>query len=239
MRAIFTYFIVVLSLIVTAPAVMYKYFKYRNNQVEKDHLKIYKMTNRVFRTGLWAAGTKHEIVGLNNLDYLENGFLVVSNHQSYFDIPSLSVALADYGVSFIAKDSIKKVPIIYHYMCVMDCLFLNRESAKSGMQMIKDGNKLLKSGVNLSIFPEGTRSKDGRVSDFKAGSLKIATRINAPIVPISISHSHDVNPSSSVIRKGTIKILIHQPILSEDYQDLSAQELCDKLEDLIKSGVEI
>ncbi len=237
MKAIFIYVVVFFTLIIISPIVFYKYIKYVKLGKPRDYKSIYVMNVRFFKWILFCAGVHVKVIGIENLNGLENGFLTVSNHQSYYDIPAASVVFNDRGLSFVAKESIKKVPFISQYMQIMNCLFLNRTSVKAGMKMIKDGNNLLKSGVNLIVFPEGTRTRNGEFLGFKAGSLKLATRVGAPIVPISISNSFKINPSSLVMKSGTITITINKPLFSDDYSIYSPQELNDIVEKIVLGGI--
>lgn len=239
MRAIYIYLLVVIHLIIVSPVVFFRYWYYVIKGNKKDYKKIYKLSNGLFNSVLKLGQIKYEVVGIENLQNIDNGFLVVANHQSYFDIPLLSLAFKENGVSFISKDSILKAPIISHYMKVMSCLFLDRESVKSGMNMIKDGSKLLKEGVNLVIFPEGTRTKDGNMHEFKAGSLKIATRGKAPILPVSISHSYDLNISALNMKKGKATIYIHPAITFDEYNELDANILNEQVESCVASKVNL
>lgn len=239
MRALFIYLVVAIHLIIISPVVFFRYWYFVLKGNKKDYKKIYKLNNGVFASVLKIGKIKYDVIGMENIDKLENGFLVVANHQSYFDIPLLSLVLRERGVSFVAKKSILKAPIVSHYMQVMSCLFLDRESVKSGMQMIKEGSKLLSESVNLVIFPEGTRSDDGSMREFKSGSLKLATRVNAPIVPISISHSFDLHPSGMKMNKGMATIYIHPAINSEEYNEMKASELNDLVESKVASKVMI
>lgn len=237
MRAILMYLIIAIHLLLASVVVFYRYFYYVVKGNKKNYKEIYKYTNLVFGSVLKIGQVKYNVEGYENVENLENGFLIVPNHQSYFDIPIVSLAFKEKGASFISKDAILKVPIISHYMKVMDCLFLDRDSVKSGMDMIKNGSRLLKEGVNLVIFPEGTRADHGVMREFKSGSLKIATRAKAPIVPVSISHSYDLHPSSLVMKKGTATIVIHPPISYEAYNELNANELNDLVESTVRNKV--
>ncbi len=237
MKAIFIYFTMIISLIILSPIILYRYYYYVVKNNKRDYTKIYKLVNGLFAFIMRVAGIKIDVEGSEHLEKVENGFLLVSNHQSYYDIPAASLALRGRGLSFVAKESLRKVWFIAHYMEIMNCLFLDRSSVKAGMKMIKDGNKLLKSGVNLLVFPEGQRTRDGNFQEFKAGSLKLATRVKAPIVPMSISNSYNVNPNDLKMKRGIIKLVIHQPILADEYDDYSPQELNDLVEKTIKDGV--
>ncbi|MFV0499224.1 MAG: lysophospholipid acyltransferase family protein [Bacilli bacterium] len=239
MRAIYIYLLVIIHLIIVSPIVCFRYFYYIYLNKKKDYKKIYSMTNWVFYSVLKLSRIKYKVIGLENILNIDNGFLVVSNHQSYFDIPVISLALKELGVSFISKSSILKVPIISHYMQVMSCIFLKRDNIKSGLNMIKNGSKLLKNGVNLVIFPEGTRSENGKMNKFKAGSLKIATRGKSSIVPISISFSYNVNPSILKMRRGEIIVHIHKAITSKEYANMNGNDLNNLVEEVVKSKVRI
>lgn len=83
-------------------------------------------------------------------------------------------------------------------------------------EFVKIGRELLENGASLAIFPEGTRTVDGTLKDFKKGAFTIATKAKAPIVPITILGSGDVMPSGKEgeLHPGTIKIIVHPPILT-------------------------
>ena len=72
------------------------------------------------------------------------------------------------------------------------CLFLDRSDMRAGMQMILTGIDYIKKGISICIFPEGTRSKDGKMLPFKEGSMKMATKTGCPIIPIAISNSAQI-----------------------------------------------
>ena len=84
------------------------------------------------------------------------------------------------------------------------------------------------------IFPEGTRSADGSVGPFKAGSLKLALLSGVPIVPISISDSKDIMPKgSSVIRSASVNVVVSAPLLADELNGLSSNDIAKKVREII------
>ena len=117
--------------------------------------------------------------------------LYIANHSSIFDVV-LSYAHLPGLTGFISKDSIAKVPVMNIIMKQLYCLFLDRSDIKAGLKMILTAIDYVKSGVSIFIFPEGTRTKDGNLNEFHAGSFKIATKANCPIVPVAITNSASI-----------------------------------------------
>lgn len=121
----------------------------------------------------------------------------IANHQSLLDLPAIFLAVRrEPGV--IAKVEIRKVPIINWWCKVLDCVFIDRKSVRSSIKAILDGVHQVEKGIPMLIFPEGTRSKNGKVAEFKAGSFNLATRSKATIVPIAI---HGTRASLEARRK--------------------------------------
>ena len=108
-------------------------------------------------------------------------------------------------------------------MYLIECMFLDRKNIKAGLLTINKAINKIKSGISIFVFPEGTRSKDGNLGEFKAGSFKIATRTKAPIIPISIKGTNNVLSKNPFLVKTTdVYINIGKPIYTKD---LSRDEL--------------
>jgi len=146
-----------------------------------------------------------KIEGMENLEALrevdENGkkkglkpAMYVANHSSWMDIPFVCHVLGFQNYKFIAKAELKKVPILGRALMVAGHVMLDRTNRRSQMVAYKSGVQWMKDGVNLVTFPEGTRSKTGRLGSFKKGAFKMAQAVNAPIVPISIQYADRVQP---------------------------------------------
>ena len=109
----------------------------------------------------------------------------VANHQSAVDIPVVAGFLQVWA-GFITKAELKKIPIVSSWIKAIHCVYIDRKSPRSSIEAILQGVENIRSGIPMFIFPEGTRSKNGQVGEFKTGALKLATRAKAIIVPITI-----------------------------------------------------
>ena len=160
------------------------------------------------RVILVLAGVDVELRGRENIS-VDEPVLYIGNHQSYFDILSTYPYVAGL-TAYIAKEEINKVPLIRYWMRLLHGLTFDRDNPRNAMKMILAAIDEIKSGYSIFVFPEGTRSKDGQIGEFKAGSFKIATRTNCPIVPVGISgtpeifeqHIPAVRPSHVIVRFG-------------------------------------
>ena len=136
------------------------------------------------------SGAKVNVYGIENLPEDKN-ILFVSNHQSNFDI-LLLLAYLPVPKAFVAKVELEKLPFINQWMKRIHCLFMDRNDIKQSAQIIIEGIKQLKSGINMVIFPEGTRSKTGKLGEFKGGSFKSARKTKCPIVPLTTDGTRNI-----------------------------------------------
>lgn len=180
-----------------------------------------------------------KVEGTENIP-ADQAVLYVGNHNSYFDIITLGASVPG-TVGFVAKDGMRKVPGIASWMVLIHCLFLDRTDLKSGLAMITAGVQNLKDGYSMCIYPEGTRSKDGKMGEFHAGSLKMAQRAKAPVIPVATTGTRAIyedNPGHRV-RSCNVVIRFGKPILiqalpkeerrfASDYTKAAIQELLEK-----------
>ena len=146
-----------------------------------------------FRVLLVLAGMKLTVYGRENIPR-ERAALFVGNHRSIYDI-SAAYTLLPPPAGIVAKDSLAKIPIFAIWERFICCLFLNRDDLRSGMEMIKRGTEQLTRGISMYICPEGTRNKaekDIPLLPFHEGSFRMATKCDAPVVPIAIANAIQV-----------------------------------------------
>lgn len=167
-----------------------------------------------------SAGIKLDVKGLENIP--KEPCLYVANHCSYFDIIATGSIIPG-GVGFVAKDSLGNIPGLTDWMTLIHCLFLNRSDIKEGLKTILQGVDYIKEGYSMFIFPEGTRHQEGQPGEFKGGSLKMAQRAKAPIVPVAISGSRAIFEDNKglAIKPGTIHVTFGKPFY---FNDLSKEE---------------
>jgi 1-acyl-sn-glycerol-3-phosphate acyltransferase len=155
--------------------------------------------------------------------------LFFSNHQSALDIPILlATCLPTHDVRFMAKESLFKIPIFGWGMSLTGFIPIRRENARHSAEIFQKmlprpgstgvpaGSTAEGGGVaarSYIIFPEGTRSPDGRLQPFKMGALGLAWRMNLPIVPVTLIDACHANPKGKlVVRPGVVRIVFHEPL---------------------------
>lgn len=200
---------------------------------KKEHQKafLYKISSRWARSMVRFSGSKVEVIGLENIP--EGAVLYVSNHQSNFDIPVL-MGYIPKAKGFVAKIELKKMPVVKNWMEAMECLFLDRSNLKQSLTVILDGIEKLKNGTTLVIFPEGTRNKGKEMLEFKKGSLKLATKAQVPVVPITIDGTFRMLEEKGRITKSKVRLIVHPAI---DVTILSVEEknnLAEKVFEIIQ-----
>jgi 1-acyl-sn-glycerol-3-phosphate acyltransferase len=174
--------------------------------------------NRVHRVGgLWArtiirtSGIKIDVEGRDNIP-MGKPVVFACNHASQFDILIMYEALP-IQFRFVVKKELFKIPFLGLVMRLAGYIPIDRSGGKAALRSLQDAAGRLKKGESIIIFPEGTRSPNGRLRPFKMGGILIAVRAGCPIVPVAISGSHNVLPKGSLrIRPGRIKVTIGPPV---------------------------
>ncbi len=140
-----------------------------------------------FKVITFLSGVKLTVIGEENVP-TDQAVLYIGNHKSYFDIV-LSYARVKGLTGYIAKKEILRVPILSQWMRNLDCLFLDREDIRQGLQVILSAIDHVKNGISMCIYPEGTRNGSDELLPFHKGSFKIAQKTGCPIVPMTINNS--------------------------------------------------
>lgn len=164
-----------------------------------------------FRVCLFISGVKIQSKGKENIPK-EEACLFVGNHNGFFDILTSYVTIGKV-MGFVAKKEMLKVPFLNVWMYYINCLFLDRTNIRNGLKTILKGVDYIKSGVSIFIFPEGTRSKDGKLQPFKEGSMKMAEKADCPIVPVAMTGTAALFENQFPrIKRGTVTIEFGTPI---------------------------
>ena len=179
-------------------------------------------------------GVDVQTKGLENIP--ESNCLFVANHQSYVDIP-LILSQIDRPIGFIAKKQLKKVPLMSFWMKKINCIFLNRESAREAVESINEGANLIRNHCSMMIFPEGTRSKSDRIGEFKKGSMKLALKSSAPIVPITICGSYRAYEQHNSFSEAKVKLIIGKPIFIDELEKEEKKNLADYIKSIIEENM--
>ena len=178
--------------------------------------------------------SKVKVIGKENIPK-EGPYVIVSNHQSIFDIPLILGYV--YPSGFIAKEELSKIPILGKFIKSLGSILIDRKNPKSGAIALKRFAQAIQQESILTIFPEGTRSLDGKVNEFKRGSLLIPFRYNVKILPVSISGTINMNKKGSfLIKSSNVELKIHQPIEPKSFEN--EESLRNYVRDIISKEVE-
>lgn len=197
--------------------------------------EIYDFTGKIWsRVWLFMTASYPEITGEIDQIKKENGAcLYVANHASWLDIPIVCTVL-DPVFKFISKGSLKGLPCIGDQLVGGKHILIDREDRRSQLRTFKEGIAWLQKGVPLMAFPEGQRSNDGHLMEFKGGAFSMAVREKVPIVPITISNAYATMPSNSFfpVQPGSGKLAVHiHPAIHVDGKTE------DELEELVRNAI--
>ena len=217
------------------------YFKvkslYKKGEIEEVEKRVKKQASEWGQKLVKLTGSDVEVIGEENIPK-DCAVVFVSNHQSNFDIPLL-LGFINKPKGFVAKAETKKLPVIGGWMTYMNCVFMERTDPRAALRSIKEGIEIVKNGHSLVIFPEGTRSANGELSEFKPGSFKLALKSKAPVIPITINGSIDImKKGSNKINPAKVKIIISKPVDSSEYKATESYILRERIYDIIKSNLE-
>jgi 1-acyl-sn-glycerol-3-phosphate acyltransferase len=194
---------------------------------------------------LWAwliLATTGVAVRLEGRDEVCEGetYVFVSNHQSIYDIPIIFSALP-FQLRIIAKQSLARFPFLGWHLSRAGHMLVDRKSPNSA-GILKRWKGLVTQGLSLLVFPEGTRSADGHVRHFKAGSFLLAMQAGLPIVPISVARSRHVMQKGRLRTcPGQVDLVVHPPIETKRDREPTvedARRLAERVRQQIMAVVE-
>lgn len=181
---------VILYLILGIPVLGIEWIIHKFNPHAADISQL-RMVQWAFKVILFLCGTKVTVIGEENVP-TDEAVLYIGNHRSYFDI-IITYARCPRLTGYVAKDSIKKVPLLSTWMERLHCLFMNRRDVKEALKTILESIEHIRNGISVCIFPEGTRNTtDELLLPFKEGSFKPAEKTGCAIVPMAISNSAQI-----------------------------------------------
>ena len=185
---------------------------------------------------LKTTGSTIAIEGLERIPH-EKGLCFVSNHQSAIDI-LIVLSVLPVTVGYIAKKQLLYYPFLNLWIVALRSAFIDRGNVKNALRSIEKGIEFIKKGNSMIIFPEGTRSKSDTMGTFKNGSIKLATRAEATIVPLSISGSWHAWEEDLRIAPANIKFTIHEAVPTKGISTDERKALGGKLSEIIQGGLE-
>lgn len=170
------------------------------------------------------------IKGRENLVPLGKTVIFVSNHQSMADV--FMMFLLDRPFSFIAKESIFKMPIMGPTTAALRNIPLRRNDPRSAQAAMEQCEILLKKGTSVFLYPEGTRSKTGELLPFKSGAFRLSKKLNIPIQPLAVIGAKDLLEKGSFIPKSFYASVTVLPLM-EPLQEISTETMAKNTQQLI------
>jgi len=140
-------------------------------------------------------------------------YLVMSNHQSLYDVPVLFHVLGA-NLRMVAKEELFRVPVFGKALAAGGFVRIDRGNRHAAIRSLQDARELLASGTHVWIAPEGTRSRTGHLLPFKKGAFYLAFQAGLPILPITLRGTRDALPAKGLrsTAGAHVHVLIHPPI---------------------------
>ncbi len=178
------------------------------------------------------AGVRVEVEGFANIDP-EKTYIFAGNHTSQYDIFSFQ-GYFPHDFRWIAKKELFRVPVFGQAMHKVGYIPIDRSHGRQALKSLDEAARRIAAGSSVLIFPEGTRSADGSLQEFKTGAVVLAIKAGVPIVPLGFTGSYGVLPKGRFIPKsGTITIRIGKPIPTDHYKLADKQQLALDLHEAV------
>lgn len=190
--------------------------------------------------GLWAMRVSRRVLGIAidvaGLERIDPGtsYVFMPNHISFLDGPLVMVLIP--GVArVILKKSVLRIPIVGTAMRFVGFVPVDRKGAEGGKKSIARAVSLMRArGYSYLIFPEGTRSRDGRMGPFRRGGFFLALASGAAIIPVTISGTRELMPKGQwFARRGKVRVVFHEPIPVTGTKPEAMAELMQKVREAI------
>jgi 1-acyl-sn-glycerol-3-phosphate acyltransferase len=192
--------------------------------------------------GLWLGpkilGIRLDASGIERIDK-KVSYVFMANHLSLMDGPLLFMLIPQF-VRVLLKKEAFKIPVIGQAMRQVGFVSVDRRGLKGGKKSIDRATRMIKEkGYSFLIFPEGTRSRDGKLQPFKRGGFFLALNSQVPIFPVSIKGSYALMPKGSFFaKKGKVGVMFHPPVSVQGFDKDNLSQLIDKVRSVIQSGLD-
>ena len=195
---------------------------------------LYKSAIWIARVGVRIAGVRAKTSGNQELD-LSRNYIFMSNHVSNLDPPVL-IPLLPFRVTVMVKKELFKLPILGPAMRIANFVPIDRSNREAAIATVREAEETVRRGLHMVVFPEGTRSRDGRLLPFKKGPFYLAFESGAPCIPVSIYGTEQLMAKGSfAIKRGSAHIVFHPPVYPRDFA--TREELLQAVRSSIASGL--
>ena len=185
---------------------------------------------------LWTFGIKVTTKGTEKIDF-NRPYIFASNHASMFDIPTVLVALNG-KVNMVFKKELSWVPIWGWALRYGHSIMIDRSNPREALASIEKGVQTIRSGQSVVLFPEGTRTSDGKLQPFKRGAFTLAAKSGVPVVPMTINNTFRIMPKGSInVKPADIIVVLSDPILTDGLENRTDElDLMDRVHKAIENN---
>ena len=186
--------------------------------VRRDAKWLYWVTPRIARVGMRLVGVRVEVRGV---EHLERGriYIFMPNHSSNLDPPVLIPAFPG-RTSILVKKEVFRIPILGTAMKWAELVPVDRGDREAAIESVNAAIRVMHRGLHMLVFPEGTRTSDGRLLPFKKGPFHLAMDSGTPVVPITVLGTFESWPKTRfALRPGTATVVFHEPIDPQTFPD--------------------
>jgi 1-acyl-sn-glycerol-3-phosphate acyltransferase len=170
----------------------------------------------------------------------KQSYVFVANHQGAFDI-FLIYGFLGVPIKWVMKAGIGKIPFVGAACRAAGFIFVDNSTPKAAAKTIRDAEHSLRNGASIAIFPEGSRTYDGKMIRFKKGAYQMAVDQHLPIIPITLNGPFDVLPIGSLnLKRHRMEMIIHPPVNTVDIDTLdkkALQQIADDTQATIASAL--
>jgi 1-acyl-sn-glycerol-3-phosphate acyltransferase len=165
----------------------------------------------------------------------EQPYVFMANHASTLDIWAMFIVVPR-RIRMIAKKQLGRIPLLGWVMWAGRFIFIDRQNGVAARRSIDEAGQRIRSGESVLIFPEGTRTRDGTLGPFKKGGFHLAVKAGVPIVPVALKGTRELMPAGSLLlRSGTIKAIIGEPVPTQGLSDEERTTLNDRVRAIVES----
>jgi 1-acyl-sn-glycerol-3-phosphate acyltransferase len=184
------------------------------------------------------AEVKLEVEGREHVP-LDEALVVMSNHQSHYDIPVLFQALRPMRLRMVAKKELFRIPIWAAAMRVAGFVELSRGDRSAAIESLSGARASIQRGTSIWLAPEGTRSPTGKLGSFKKGGFHLASEAGARVLPVTVDGTRHVLPAKGarVANGQRVRVVVHAPVTIGAFEEHQRDALMARVRDAIASGL--
>ncbi len=186
--------------------------------ISRDVGPLYHVSTFLGITGVRLVGVKIREIGKENIQPGQN-YIFMSNHASNLD-PPIEIPRIRERCSVLVKKELFRIPILGTGMRLARLVPVDRSNREAAIESVREGVEVLRTGLNMLIYPEGTRTPDGKLQPFKKGPFHLAMESGVPVIPMTILGTYEAWPKDRfALRPGNVTVVYHPSLDPKKYAD--------------------